>query len=703
MALLIAACTAGAQDDKAADSYSKPEPLIINQSQKAAFQLGANLLANYSYHRLSLSEASAPSWEDYLQALDFSHIYFLQSDIDEFALKSGNLKNNVRRADLSDAAFVFERYRQRASDLNAWTLERLQKPFNLDSQDSVDIPNYRDRTAKRPWFSSIEEVHAYQEKRLADQIIRLRLAGRTQEQAIEKLTGRYRGLQRRLNQMTSEDMFDFYMNAIAGTFDPHSNYFSPRMTEDFDINMSLSLEGIGATLSNEDDKIMINELVPGGPAYRSGKLHVKDRIIGVGQGSEGEMQDIIGMRLDKAVRLIRGKKGTFVRLLIEPAGPNEPERTILLQRDKISLEEQAAAGYVEEVKQNGRVRKIGVIRLPSFYMDFNAAQAKKKNYRSTSRDIARIINDMKAQNVEGIIIDLRGDGGGSLAEAVTTVGLFIGKGPVVQVVGTDSAADIEESDVKAPLWTGPLAVMIDHGSASASEIFAAAIQDYHRGIIIGSNSFGKGTVQTVIDLNRFAPSKTPSIGEMKMTIAMFFRITGSSTQIKGVVPDIELPAANSIDDVGERAEPHALQWKSISPADYQKSADVPIDIVKELQIRHLARMKDTPLLSRYTDYMQRVEQENQKTTWSLNLGEREKEYKQWKQYTDSYDTEQAAAMPPLKSDEKRKKDLDIRNLSADTEADKETFVPDVGLYEALQILFDYIELHRTAAQPKNAA
>lgn len=671
---------------------AEPESLIVTEDQKKAFQLGLRLLVNHGYHKETLDKVALPSFNDYVQALDFGHIYFLQSDIDTFAERGAMLRNDVRRGDLSTAIEVFERYRQRATALYTWTLERLKKPFDLHSDHTVTIPDYRNRLTPRPWFTSEEEVYAYQEKRLIDQIIRLRLSGRSEQKAIEKLTARYRTAQSRLNQMTSDDVFDIYMNAIAGAFDPHSNYLSPKMTEDFDIGMSLSLEGIGATLSNEDDKIMINELVVGGPAYKSGKLHIKDRIIGVGQGKDGEIQDVIGMRLDKAVRLIRGKKGTYVRLLIEPANPNAPEREVLIQRDKISLEDQAAAGHIETVKEGNETKKIGVIRLPSFYMDFDAAQAGKKDYRSTSRDLERILKDMKKKAVEGIVLDLRGNGGGSLVEAIKTVGLFVGRGPVVQVDGTSGRVDIQRSDVSQAVWQGPLAVMINHSSASASEIFAGAIQDYHRGVIIGNNSFGKGTVQTVIPLNRFVPRTTPALGELKMTIAMFFRITGSSTQMKGVAPDIALPETSNIEEVGERSQPHALAWRKIAAADYTQSQDVNNAELKILRQKHQQRMEKIPELQRFAAYMQRLQEENSRTEWSLNYNTRRHQYEQWKAYQDNYDAAQARDIAPLKSDEKRKKDLENRNALAETEDDKENFVPDVGLFEALHILFDYIKL-----------
>lgn len=690
LALSFTGCAQAADTHEAA--FSKPEALIITDVQKRAFQLGSNLLSKQHYRGNSLRQISAGVFDNYLDTLDFNRIYFLKSDIEELSVHRSTLAQTVRKADLSPAVQIFERYRERASALNAWILQRLNQPFDLDGTATVHIPNnLRLGSSHLPWRETLEEVHAYQEARLTDTLIRLRMGGRSQEEAIKKLISRYEMQQKSLNQMTVEDVFDMYMNNIALRFDPHSSYLSPRSTEDFDINMSLSLEGIGATLSYEDGKITVRELVAGGPAFKSGKLRINDRIIGVAQDKDGEMQPVIGMRLDKAVRLIRGKKGTIVRLLIEPASPNMPETEIALERDTIKLEDQAAQGYVESVEANGITRKIGVIRLPSFYMDFEGARKGKENYRSTSNDLSNIIKNMKAQQIDGMILDLRGNGGGSLYEAVRTVGLFIDEGPVVMVSDVENSAETQHDSDKGALYEGPLAVMVDHGSASASEIFAAAIQDYRRGIVVGSNSFGKGTVQTVIALNRFVSSKVPPLGEMKITIAMFHRITGESTQHKGVVPDIALPTSADIEKVGERSLPYALPLKSIKAADYQSSDEVTPETVSALQRQHEQRMHSKPALLRYQEYINREIAEKERNEWSLNLAQREQQYQDWKSYVENYAGIQTQEMPALQSDQKRRKDIEKRNAVIDSEADKEYFVPDAGLFETLYILFDFIE------------
>lgn len=695
--LPLAACAQEVSSTGGEQSYDQPVPLVITENQKRAFQLGTNLLSNHHYRPLPLREISTSVMKDYLNQLDYAHLYFLQSDIDSFRPDRSNLYFSAYNGDLSAPIAIYQRYRQRASDLNAWTLARLEQPMDLEGSEMIEVPDYMDKHLQLPWPKSLEEVHQYQEKRLKDSLIRLMMTGRDKEEALDMLKKRYQGAQRRLNQITSDDVFEIYMNAIAGNFDPHTNYLSPRNSEDFDIHMRLSLEGIGATLSYEDEKIEIQELVPGGPAYESGKLHIKDRIIAVGQGEDGEMQDVVGMRLDKAVRLIRGKKGTIVRLLIEPANAARGMEEVSIVRDKVKLEEQAAQAYVETVTEKGVTRKLGVIRLPSFYLDFQGAQSGKEDYRSTSRDVARLLNELKAQQVEGVVLDLRGDGGGSLFEAVQTVGLFIDQGPVVMVSDAEGETRLNEDEEAGALYDGPLAVMIDHYSASASEIFAAAIQDYGRGLVIGDNSYGKGSVQTMVELNRFMPRNSPSLGEVKFTIAMFHRITGGSTQLQGVKPDIKLPSALSIDKIGERSEPHALPWKSLPPADYVPYDDVSQTMISQLQVQHQQRMSSDPVLSRFSAYIEDLRKEAERREWSLNLQTRLRQYENWKNKSDEYDRLQQESLPLLASDAKRKSEIEERNAVTENEGDKESFTPDVALYEALNVLSDFIQLHQKTA------
>lgn len=696
--LLNTACATTTYPQK--KSYAQPEALIVKETQKNSLQLTANLLSKYHYraqtqHEQLLDEISASVIDDYLHALDYSRIIFLQSDIEEFAHFRQSLRQNTRTGDLSAAITIFERYRERNIALNHWTLERLKQPFDLNTTQTITYPRDVYENRRAPWRKTLEEVHDFQEKRLTDELIRLVMSGRSEEKAVEMLVKRYQSVEKRLNQMTSDDVFDMYMNTIANNFDPHTNYLSPDNSEDFDINMSLALEGIGATLSYKDDKITIRELLPGGPAYKSGKLKINDQIIAVAQGKDGEMEDIVGMRLDKAVRLIRGKKGTLVRLLIEPANAAANLHEVTIERDRVKLEDQAAQAFVETLSENGTETKIGVIRLPSFYMDFQGAREGEKEYRSTSRDVERLLKELKAENVSAIIIDLRNDGGGSLYEAIRTVGLFIDQGPVVMVSDINGNVNVEKDKDAGAIYDGPLAVMINSASASASEIFAAAIQDYKRGLIIGTNSFGKGTVQTIIDLNRFVPDTAPKLGEVKFTIAMFHRINGSSTQKKGVQPDIAFPTIRALEEMGESKNPHSLDWKAIPPADYVLYNNITDREIATLQQNHESRMLSLPVLNRFTDYIKRLGAENERNVWSLNVDVRRQQYDAWKKYTETYEYDQQDAIPPLNADAKRKKDVAERNAVADEE-DKERFIPDIELYEALHVLKDFTQLRHSS-------
>jgi carboxyl-terminal processing protease len=420
--------------------------------------------------------------------------------------------------------------------------------------------------------------------------LRLKLAGKKDADIRTTLDKRYANYMDRLRQLNSEDVFQTFMNAYAMAIEPHTNYLSPRSAENFDIAMKLSLEGIGAVLQRDDDYTAIREIVPGGPAALSSKLKVGDRILSVGQGEGGSLTDVIGWRLDDVVDKIRGAKDTTVRLEVLPAdaGPDGKHFTIALVRKKVSIEEQAAKSSVIDVKDGEVSRKIGVISLPTFYQDFDARRRGDKEYKSATRDVARILAELKKQNVDGVLVDLRNNGGGSLSEATDLTGLFIGKGPVVQVRSANGRVEEEQNTDTGMAWSGPLAVLINRNSASASEIFAAAIQDYGRGLIVGENSYGKGTVQNLVDLDQVKGNEKPAFGELKMTIAQFFRVNGGSTQLRGVSPDIAFPLTGDFEQNGEQAFDNALAWTSIAAAGYTPSANLS-SVVPMLEARHEAR------------------------------------------------------------------------------------------------------------------
>jgi carboxyl-terminal processing protease len=435
-----------------------------------------------------------------------------------------------------------------------------------------------------------DEARDLWRRRVKNDWLRLKLAGKDDKYIRETLEKRYEGYQNRLKKLNNEDVFQMFMNAYAMAIEPHTNYLGPRSAENFDIAMRLSLDGIGAVLQQRDDYTVIREVVPGGPADKSGKLKVGDRIVGVAQAT-GPFTDVMGWRIDDVVDLVRGQRNSTVRLDVIPAdaGQDGKHQTIALVRQKISMEEQSAKKQIITVKDGGVTRRIGVIQLPTFYQDFDARRKGDKDYKSATRDVQRILGELKKDKVDNVLIDLRNNGGGSLIEAVELTGLFIDKGPVVQQRSAEGKIEVE-SDTDAGLaWTGPMGVLINRGSASASEIFAAAIQDYGRGVIIGEPSFGKGTVQTLISLDRFSQSDKVKYGELKMTVAQFFRINGGTTQLRGVTPDIKFPVTADAESFGESSYDNALPWTQIKPATYMPAGDLK-ELFAPLQKKHETRV-----------------------------------------------------------------------------------------------------------------
>jgi len=428
------------------------------------------------------------------------------------------------------------------------------------------------------WAKSEAELDEFWRQRVKNDYLRLRLTDKEDEAIVETLDDRYENLNRRISELNSDDVFQFFMNAFAQSIEPHTAYMSPRSSENFEISMRLSLEGIGALLGRENEYTSIASVVPGGPADKQGGLKAGDKVLAVGQGKDGKMQDVVGWRVDDVVDLIRGAKHTIVRIevLHEDTGVDGPAEIIEIVRDEVKLEEQAAKSRVIEVPdENGAMVKVGVIDLPVFYLDFNGRAKNLPDYRSSTRDVRKLIDEMKAEGIKGLIVDLRNNGGGSLLEATTLTGLFIDEGPVVQVRNSSGRISTEEDTDPGMAWDGPLAVLVNRYSASASEIFAAAIQDYGRGLIIGETTFGKGTVQNLVDLDDYAPAgDSGKMGQLKITMAQFFRVNGGSTQNRGVEPDIHFPSAGDPEDYGERSLENALPWTSIPTASFKREGDL---------------------------------------------------------------------------------------------------------------------------------
>ncbi|MBI4694808.1 MAG: carboxy terminal-processing peptidase [Gammaproteobacteria bacterium] len=552
--------------------------LTPSPEHRRATRLITHFIANYHYRKAALDdEMSRAIFDRYLKSLDPTKSYFLQSDLDSFARHRDRIDDYLRASELQPVYDIFVQYRKRVE-------ERMQKADALLDQNfdfGVD-ENFAFDREKAPWATSVTELDELWRKRVKNDVLSLRLSGKQPKDIKATLRKRYDGIVRRTEQINAEDVFQMFINAYTTSIDPHTDYFSPRTSENFKIRMSLSLEGIGAVLQNDNEYTLVREIVKGGPADKSGKLHADDRITGIGQGESGDFVDVVGWRLDDVVDLIRGPKNSVVRLQVLPkgAGLDGPSKTVKLIRNTIQLEEQAAQKSVIEVPDASAKMRIGVIELPTFYMDFDARMAGDENYRSTTRDVRKLLKELKKDNVSGIIIDLRGNGGGSLAEATELTGLFVGPGPVVQVKNSQGKVQIERDTEEGVAYDGPLAVLVDGNSASASEIFAGAIQDYKRGVILGEPTFGKGTVQNLVDLNRFDEDSQGKLGQLKATIAQFFRVEGASTQHRGVVPDIAFPSGFSNDHVGERALENALPFAEIPPVQFTPANKVPGNLTR---------------------------------------------------------------------------------------------------------------------------
>ncbi|KXK31963.1 MAG: hypothetical protein UZ12_BCD005000135 [Bacteroidetes bacterium OLB12] len=584
----------------------KPKPVFGKEARVISY-----VLDNNHYRKIKLNDSlSAAILVRYITELDNSKTYFLASDVKSFDRYKYSIDDLTRNENVTPAFEIYKVYDQRYKERMNYVLTTL---VNQNFDYSID-EYYEPNREKATWATSKEELNEIWRKIIKSQALSLKLAGKKPDEITETLKTRYQRFAKTFSQFTSEDVFGIYMNSITEAYDPHTNYMSPKQSDLFKQQMSLSLEGIGAQLQSENDYTKIVRILPGGDAQKSGKVNENDLIIAVAQGKDGEMVDVVGWRLDDVVKLIKGPKGTVVRLMILPAktGVNGPAQEVVLVRDKIKLEDQAAKKEVINYQLNGRQAKLGVISLPSFYMDYEAYQKGDPNYKSTTRDVKQLVGELKAEGVDGIVMDLRNNGGGSLPEAVDLTGLFIKNGPVVQVKNSSSKIDVLADDDKEIFYSGPLVVLTNRFSASASEIFAGAIQDYQRGVVVGEPTFGKGTVQTVLDLSRFINDDEP-VGDLKLTFQKFYRVTGSSTQHKGVSPDISLPSAFDAEHFGESASPSALPWDVIRAASFQKTTDVNERVVAALNKSYQDRVRYDANLKKFiseTDILRKNINEN---------------------------------------------------------------------------------------------
>ncbi|MEJ2506116.1 MAG: carboxy terminal-processing peptidase [Ignavibacteriaceae bacterium] len=640
-------------------------------------QLVNTILTRYHYKKFDLNDSlSSVILDRFINSLDNGKNYFLKSDIDLFEKYRNKLDDDIKSGDISPFYEIFNIFLSRMVERVNYINTLLDTEFDY-TKDEKFLVN-RDKAV---WQKNEEGMNDLWRKRIKNDALGLKLNGKDWEAIQSNLKKRYENYSRILDQYNSEDVFQLAMNSFTEAIDPHTNYLSPITSDNFKIDMSLSLEGIGARLQSDDGYTKIVEIIPGGPAFKSEKLHVDDRIVAVAQGDSEEFVDVVGWRITDVVQLIRGPKGTKVRLQIIGAGKtlNSIPKEIALIRDKIKLEDQSAQSSVIDIINGGESYKMGVITIPKFYIDFDAERNGDKNYKSTSRDIKNLLVDLEKKNIDGLIIDLRNDGGGSLEEAIKVTGLFIKDGPVVQVRNANGQIMVDKDLDPDIVYSGPMAVLVNRYSASASEIFSGAIQNYGRGLIIGENTYGKGTVQNLIDLNRVSSSNKFKLGQVKLTIAKFYRIDGSSTQKVGVIPDIVFPSPIDQKDFGESSEPSALPWDKINATDYKKFSELNSFIPKLNQLSENRRNSDPEfkyIREDIEEYKEAVKRDY--VSLNENMRKKEKEEKEEKEFQRENERRKVKGLKLLKKGE--------------TPPENEEETPDPYLTESAQIIADYIKL-----------
>ena len=670
-----------------ADSVGSLEPLDAHP--RTSLTIVEQLRHNHYLDMDLNDQASSDIFDRYLEMLDGARAYFTARDIAEFEPYRHKLDDALKRGDLAPAFHIFNRYQERTVQRFAKLLARLEQGvegFDFTLDESIEL----DRRAA-PWPADGAALDDLWRKRLKSAVLNMRLNGKADDEIQELLAKRYRNRLKQVQQTKSEDAFGLYVNALTSAYDPHTSYFSPRSSQNFNINMSLSLQGIGAVLRSEDDYTSVVRLVPAGPAAKSGKIRPADRIISVGQGRLGPLIDVVGWRLDDVVELIRGPKGSTVRLEIVPEVSREQiSKIVQIQRNTVKLEEQAVQKKVLTLGRGPLSRRVGVIEIPNFYVDFKAQKAGDREYRSTANDVKRLVDELKAEGIEGLVVDLRNNSGGSLQEADRLVGLFIESGPTVQVKATRKRPNIYADGDEYLVWSGPLAVLVNRLSASASEIFAGAIQDYGRGIIIGSRTFGKGTVQSLVPLNR---------GQLKITAAKFYRVSGQSTQHQGILPDIQFPEIYDVEHIGESSLDDAMPWDKIAPAVYNRANNVQ-PALPYLRTQHEGRVADDPDFVYLRTLAQRIQQNNAKQHLSLNEEQRRLE----KAEEDAWRLElenalRAANGEPLLAS---LDDLEDEEFATEEEEVEPDPMDDAMLVEAGEVLLDFISLGRQVAMAEQS-
>ncbi len=666
------------EDNKSLDTNKVLMPEIVHPKVN---QVVAGIISrfHYEYSGKRLNDSlSSEIFDNYIKALDYNKMYFLKEDIDRLEKYRYVLDQFLYTGELEPAFDIFNTFKKRLNERMPFLFATLEKDYDYTADDSLKL----DRE-DAPWAESIDELDKIWLKRIKYEKLNRILNDTPEEDIVKGLTNRYKNYHKAILQYKSEDVFQLYLNSYTNVMDPHTSYFSPITSENFQINMSLSLEGIGAQLRSENDYVTVVKIIPGGPASKSNDLFADDRIVAVGQGDDGDMVDVIGWRLDDVVQMIRGKKGTKVRLDVLRAedAPGMPSEEVVLIRDKVKLEEQAAKKEIIFIEEDGIKFKLGVIDLPAFYIDFEGRRNGDPDYKSTTRDVAKLLEELKEEKVDGVIIDLRNNGGGSLEEVINMTGLFIEEGPVVQVKKQSGYIDVKKDPDESILYDGPLAVLVNRYSASASEIFSGAIQDYGRGVIIGENTFGKGTVQHLDNLNRYLPGVQERLGQIKITREKYYRITGSSTQNLGVKPDIEFPSSVDPEDFGESSRPSSLAWDQIRTANFKKFQNLN-EFIPELIRQHDERIQKDIEFQYLIEDIETTRKAREKEYISLNLDSRKAEIEKQEKIKEERDAEREKRTG-LKLKEKE-----------EVAAGEDVPDDDVRLVETGHILADLIQLSK---------
>jgi carboxyl-terminal processing protease len=663
--------------------------------QSVVCQYVANIISDHNYKKVPLNDSiSQVVYNRYIKSLDENHNYLLASDIKDFEKFKTVLDDDLKGGNLSDVFYMFNVYQKRYNDRIKYSITQLDKNFDFNTNETFTF----DRDSL-PYAASETEMNNIWAERVKFDLLNLKLANADMAKNKETLRKRYQNLLSQSNKLNNQDVFQIFMDAFTNAIDPHTNYFNPSNAANFNIEMSRSLEGIGATLQSKDEYVTIASIVPGGPADKGRQIFAEDRIVGVAQGKTGEFQNVIGWRIENAIALIRGTKGTIVRLEVLPKGSSASSKPKVIEivREKIILKDQSAKEEIRTYNSNGKTVKIGVISIPAFYIDYNDYKSGNPNYKSTTRDVKLILDTLKRENVDGVVIDLRENGGGSLMEAIDLGGLFIKSGPIVQVRDAANQTEVDNDEDPSISYAGPMAVLVDRFSASASEIFAGAMQDYGRALIIGTQTYGKGTVQNAIDLDKVikpsvgdliskvtgkndkstATGSQSRFGQLNLTIAKFYRISGNSTQHKGVTPDVKFPSIIPLDKYGEDTEPSALPFDIIAKSDYTKVGDF-TPVVPQLNKLHEQRMSvSNSYKYLMEDIAEFAKRENEK---SVTLNEQQMKKQRDTDEAKAFERDNlkrvALGLKPLKKGETKPRNEDLDFLKI----------------EAGQVLTDYINL-----------